>query len=96
MKLAVLINWAKKKFYYFAFVLCCGGFISAAPISNVSSENTFDRVQAGQWVVASMYWEDKLVSTGKRLRPDRMACSPQDIADRDIDPRVKSQERQID
>jgi rare lipoprotein A len=46
-----------------------GGVLSAIPLQNVSSENTYDRVQAGQWVVASMYWEDKLVSTGKQFNP---------------------------
>src|SRR5476649_998073 len=60
---------AQEKLYYFAIILCCGGALSAFYISNVSNENTFDRVQAGQWVVASMYWEDKLVSTGKNFDP---------------------------
>jgi rare lipoprotein A (peptidoglycan hydrolase) len=64
-----MMNWAKKKLHYFAFVLCCGVMLSVAHISNVSSENTYDRIQAGQWVVASMYWEDKLVSTGKNFDP---------------------------
>jgi rare lipoprotein A (peptidoglycan hydrolase) len=63
------MNWAKKKLCTLAIVLFCGGILSAVHISNVSSENTFDRVQAGQWVVASMYWEDKLVSTGKTFDP---------------------------
>jgi rare lipoprotein A (peptidoglycan hydrolase) len=61
------MKWAKKKLYYFAFVLFCGSLMSAVRISNVSGENTYDRIQAGQWVVASMYWEDKLVSTGKKF-----------------------------
>jgi rare lipoprotein A (peptidoglycan hydrolase) len=60
---------AKKKLHYFAFVLLCGSVMSVAYISNLSSENTYDRIQAGQWVVASMYWEDKLVSTGKSFDP---------------------------
>ncbi len=63
------MNWAKKKFYYFAFVWFCGSMMSVVPTSNVSSENTYDRIQAGQWVVASMYWQDKLVSTGKSFDP---------------------------
>ena len=50
-------------------LLFCGSVVSAAYISNVSSENTYDRIQAGQWIVASMYWEDKLVSTGKNFNP---------------------------
>jgi rare lipoprotein A (peptidoglycan hydrolase) len=63
------MQWAKKKLYYLALILFGGGVLSAAHISNVSSENTYDRIQAGQWVVASMYWEDKLVSTGKKFDP---------------------------
>jgi rare lipoprotein A (peptidoglycan hydrolase) len=63
------MNWAKKKLQYLALVLCCGGAISAAYISNVAGEDTYDRIQAGQWVVASMYWEDKLVSSGKSFNP---------------------------
>src|SRR5450759_4809973 len=64
-----MMNWLKKKLSYLALVLCCGGVMSAIHSNNVSSENTFDRMQAGQWVVASMYWEDKLVSTGKTFNP---------------------------
>jgi hypothetical protein len=64
-----MMKWIKRKLYYFAFVLFCGSILSTAYIHNVSSENTFDRIQAGQWVVASMYWEDKLVSTGKTFNP---------------------------
>ena len=43
--------------------------LSAIPMYSVSSENSLDRIQAGEWVVASMYWEDKLVSTGKSFNP---------------------------
>lgn len=50
-------------------VLVAGAILAALPMSKVSSENTLDRIQAGQWVVASMYWEDKLVSTGKSFNP---------------------------
>ena len=63
------MNWLKKKLCYLALVLLCGGALSAIHIDKVSSENNFDRIQAGQWVVASMYWEDKLVSTGKTFNP---------------------------
>ena len=63
------MNWAKKKLRYLALVLFCGGALSIIHINNVSSENNYDRIQAGQWVVASMYWEDKLVSTGKSFNP---------------------------
>ena len=64
-----MMKWAKKKLSYLAVVLFCGSVMSAIHINNVSSENTYDRIQAGQWVVASMYWEDKLVSTGKTFNP---------------------------
>ena len=50
-------------------LLALGGVFSVMPMPSVSSENTFDRIQAGSWVVASMYWEDKLVSTGKAFNP---------------------------
>lgn len=50
-------------------LLVVGAVGAMLPISSVSSENTLDRIQAGQWVVASMYWEDKLVSTGKSFNP---------------------------
>ena len=61
--------WLIEKLHYFAVVLLCGGLLSATYIRTASDENTFDRIQAGQWVVASMYWEDKLVSTGKAFDP---------------------------
>lgn len=32
-------------------------------------ENSIDRVEGGKWVIASMYWEDKVVSTGKKFNP---------------------------
>jgi rare lipoprotein A (peptidoglycan hydrolase) len=64
-----MMNWIKKKLFYLALGLFFGGVISAIPMHNVASENTYDRIQAGQWVVASMYWEDKLVSTGKQFNP---------------------------
>jgi len=64
-----LLRVAKRKLRLFAVALCCGGALSAAHVSAASDENTYDRVQAGQWVTASMYWEDKLVSTGKTFDP---------------------------
>ena len=60
---------AKQKLRYFAVVLAFGGAISAVHASAVSHENSYDRIQGGEWVVASMYWEDKLVSTGKTFNP---------------------------
>ena len=65
----VLVAWVKRKLAHLGFLLACACVLSAVPIYSVSSENTFDRIQAGEWVVASMYWEDKLVSTGKSFNP---------------------------
>ncbi|HXZ45377.1 MAG TPA: septal ring lytic transglycosylase RlpA family protein [Pseudolabrys sp.] len=64
-----LSAWIKRKLTRTALLLGCGGVLSVIPLISVSSENTFDRIQAGEWVVASMYWEDKLVSTGKSFNP---------------------------
>src|SRR5690242_12135637 len=61
--------WVKRKLTRATMLLACGGVLSAIPLLSVSSENSFDRIQAGEWVVASMYWEDKLVSTGKSFNP---------------------------
>lgn len=64
-----ILSWVKRKLAYVALLLACGSVLSAIPMLSVSDENTFDRIQAGEWVVASMYWEDKLVSTGKAFNP---------------------------
>ncbi len=64
-----MLKSIKKSLSYLGLVLLCGGVLSAALIRGVTDENTYDRIQAGQWVVASMYWEDKLVSTGKAFNP---------------------------
>src|ERR1035438_6257513 len=64
-----MMTWTKKKLSYLGLVLLCGSLLSAAAIRKVSSEDSYDRMKAGQWVVASMYWEDKLVSTGKSFNP---------------------------
>ena len=64
-----LLRWAKRKLVHLGYILACGSVLAAVPIYSVSSENTLDRIQAGEWVVASMYWEDKLVSTGKSFNP---------------------------
>ena len=69
IKAMSVVSWVKKKLLYFGIVLLCASAASAAYVQKVSSENTFDRIQAGQWVTASMYWEDKLVSTGKSFDP---------------------------
>ena len=64
-----LLRLMRKKLSLLGYALMCGGALSVAYVQSVSSENTYDRIQAGQWVVASMYWEDKLVSTGKSFNP---------------------------
>ena len=64
-----IVAWVKRKLARMGLVLACGAVLSAIPMLSVSSENTYDRIQAGEWVVASMYWEDKLVSTGKSFNP---------------------------
>jgi len=64
-----IVPWVKRKLAHVGLLLAFGGVLSAIPMLSVSSENSFDRIQAGAWVVASMYWEDKLVSTGKSFNP---------------------------
>jgi rare lipoprotein A (peptidoglycan hydrolase) len=64
-----LAPWVKRKLARLSVLLVFGAALSAIPLLSVSSENTFDRIQAGEWVTASMYWEDKLVSTGKSFNP---------------------------
>lgn len=60
---------ARQKLRYFAMVLAAGGAISAVYASAVSHENSYDRIQGGEWVVASMYWEDKLDASGNKFDP---------------------------
>lgn len=64
-----MMLWLRKKISYLTVVLLCGSFLAAAPLENVSKENPYDRIQAGQWIVASMYWQDKITSTGKAFKP---------------------------
>ena len=64
-----MLGWLKRKLCYLALVLLAAGAASAASIAYVSREDSLDRVQAGEWVTASMYWEDKVVSTGKTFNP---------------------------
>jgi rare lipoprotein A (peptidoglycan hydrolase) len=64
-----LVARARRALACLCVALVAGCVLAAAPVSSVSKENTLDRIQAGQWVVASMYWEDKLVSTGKSFNP---------------------------
>jgi rare lipoprotein A (peptidoglycan hydrolase) len=62
-------NWAKKKLHDAAFVLLSGCAILLIQTTRLPHESSLDRVQGGEWVVASMYWEDKLASTGKSFNP---------------------------
>ena len=50
-------------------VLAFGSAILTVHASAVSHENSYDRIQGGQWVVASMYWEDKLDASGNKFDP---------------------------
>jgi hypothetical protein len=65
----VFVAWVGKTLSHVGIILACSAVLSAIPMYSVSSENSLDRIQAGEWVVASMYWEDKLVSTGKSFNP---------------------------
>jgi len=64
-----IARWVARKLAHASFLVALGGLFSVLPMPSVSSENSLDRIQAGSWVVASMYWEDKLVSTGKAFHP---------------------------
>jgi rare lipoprotein A (RlpA)-like double-psi beta-barrel protein len=72
------MHWARKKklkrlviqrLRYFAIAFAFGSAISAVHGGAVSYENSYDRVQGGQWVNSSMYWEDKLDASGKQFDP---------------------------
>jgi rare lipoprotein A (peptidoglycan hydrolase) len=65
----VFVAWVGKTLAHVGIIWACSAVLSAIPMYSVSSENSLDRIQAGEWVVASMYWEDKLVSTGKSFNP---------------------------
>ncbi len=64
-----MISSLKRKLASAGLALLCGGLFSVAYSQEVSRENSLDRIQAGQWVTASMYWQDKVVSTGKPFNP---------------------------
>jgi rare lipoprotein A (peptidoglycan hydrolase) len=64
-----MMKWILKKLYVLGLIVLGSGILSLMQTQKVSSENTYDRIQAGQRVVASMYWEDKVVSTGKKFNP---------------------------
>jgi len=60
---------ALEKLKYSAAVLAFGGVLAGIYASALSHENSFDRVQGGEWVTASMYWEDKLDASGNKFDP---------------------------
>ena len=60
---------AKQRLRYFAVVLAFGGAMAAVHANAVSNENSYDRIQGGEWVMASMYWEDKLDASGNKFDP---------------------------
>lgn len=60
---------AKEKLRYFAVILAFGCAMSAIYAGAISRENSYDRVQGGEWVTASMYWEDKLDASGNKFDP---------------------------
>ena len=64
-----MMKMIKRKLYLLGLILLGSGILSLIQTQKVASEYSYDRIQAGQWVVASMYWEDKVVSTGKKFDP---------------------------
>ena len=60
---------AKEKLRYFAVILAFGSAMAAVHGGAVSHENSYDRIQGGEWVTASMYWEDKLDASGNKFDP---------------------------
>jgi rare lipoprotein A (peptidoglycan hydrolase) len=64
-----MMKWILKKLYVLGLIVLGSGILSLMQTQKVASENTYDRIQAGQWVVASMYWEGKVASTGKKFNP---------------------------
>ena len=64
-----LTRVAKEKLYYFACVLAVGAALSQVHATAISHEDSYDRVQGGEWVLASMYWEDKLDASGNTFNP---------------------------
>jgi hypothetical protein len=71
-----IVLWIKRKLAQVGLLLAFGSVLSAIPMLSVSSENSFDRIQAGEWVVASMYWERQAGFDGQELQSDRVACRP--------------------
>jgi rare lipoprotein A (peptidoglycan hydrolase) len=64
-----LIRKVRRKLTLAGYALAGGAALSAATWATVPPDNSLSRIQAGQWVVASMYWQDKLVSSGKTFQP---------------------------
>lgn len=65
----MMISHLKMNLIYGGLSVLCIGLLSMANTREVASENSFDRIQAGQWVTASMYWQDKVVASGKPFNP---------------------------
>jgi rare lipoprotein A (peptidoglycan hydrolase) len=72
------MHWARRKrlkrlaiekLRYFAGVVAFGGLISVCQAPATSHENSLDRIQGGEWVTASMYWEDKIDASGNMFDP---------------------------
>ena len=72
------MHWARKKrlkrlaiekLRYFAVILAFGSAMAAVHAGAISRENSYDRIQGGEWVTASMYWEDKLDASGNKFDP---------------------------
>ena len=68
-RLRLLMRRLGGKLQTLALVIACSGVLLVVLVGTVSPENSFDRVQAGHWVVASMYWEDKLDASGNTFNP---------------------------
>src|ERR1043165_6167414 len=64
-----MIAWLKRQLRLLAATLLVAGVLSTVLTRDLSSENSLDRIQAGEWVVASMYWQDKEVANGKTFDP---------------------------
>jgi rare lipoprotein A (peptidoglycan hydrolase) len=63
------MNSINRKSHGLGLLLLACGILTLLQTEKVASDNSYDRIQAGQWVVASMYWEDKVTSTGKAFNP---------------------------
>ncbi len=60
---------AAQKLRFIAVVAALGSLAAPLLPEAVSRENNYDRIQGGEWVNASMYWEDKLDASGNAFDP---------------------------